>query len=258
MEPKQSVETTGEDVEAAVAAGLAELGVGPGDVLVEVLDEPSRGVFGIGAKPARVRLQLLRPPSPTPASAPAAAASRDDDNLDDVEDDDETDMSAADVVDDSDLEEDATVGREVLTELLDKLDMPCEIVIRRSESTRAGEIAPWLLDIQGPSMSLLIGRRGETLTSLQYITRLITSRRLQRRANIVVDAGGYKLRRSQRLRQLALRMADQAVEHGRAVSLEPMPPNERRIIHLALRNHPHVITQSMGEGAARKVTIVPK
>ena len=88
--------------------------------------------------------------------------------------------------------------------------------------------------------------------------RLIASRRLQRRANIIVDVAGYKSRRSQRLRQLALRMADQAVKQARTVTLEPMPPNERRIVHLALRNRTDVYTKSTGEGEARKVTIVPK
>jgi spoIIIJ-associated protein len=107
-------------------------------------------------------------------------------------------------------------------------------------------------------MNVLIGRRGETLAALQYITRLITSRRLQRRANIVVDVAGYKSRRSQQLRKLALRMADQAAQEGRTVTLEPMPPHERRIVHLTLRNRDDVTTRSIGEGEGRKVTIVPK
>ncbi len=107
-------------------------------------------------------------------------------------------------------------------------------------------------------MNRLIGRRGETLSSLQYIIRLISSRRLQRRANIIVDAAGYKSGRSDRLRGLAKRMAKQAVEQGRTITLEPMPPNERRIIHLTLRGREDVITRSVGEGRTRKVTIVPK
>jgi len=80
---------------------------------------------------------------------------------------------------------------------------------------------------------------------------------LQRRANIIVDAGAYKSKRSERLQQLAVRMADQAVETKRTVQLEPMPANERRIIHMTLRNRPDVETRSHGEGEARKVTIVP-
>ena len=117
---------------------------------------------------------------------------------------------------------------------------------------------PWLLDITGPNLNALIGRRGETLNALQYITRLISSRELQHRANIVVDAAGYKAKRSRMLHDLALRMADQATRTKRTVALEPMPPYERRIVHMALRSRADVQTKSVGEGNSRKVTIVPR
>ena len=253
MDTKHSVEATGEDVELAIAAGLAELGVEPSDVMVEILEEPSRGVFGIGAKPARVRLNLLRP-----------LASISDSDAD-VESEPEPVVSVDTVADESasasdeDVEgEDGEIGKEVLLELLEKMGIEADVIIRRDDPSRPGEVAPWVLDITGDDLSLLIGRRGETLNSLQYITRLIVSRKLQRRSNIIVDAGEYKSRRSQRLRQLALRMADQVVQQARAISLEPMPPNERRIIHLTLRNRSDVDTRSTGEGDTRKVTIYPK
>lgn len=267
MDADQSLEFTGEDIESAIAAGLAQLGVGPNDVLVEVIDEPNRGVFGIGAKPARVRLKLLRPPEPPKPAIPQppAADQYEDDDLDvDVGDDDDDDESdghffSADEVADDELDEDALVGREVLSDLLRYMGYDnIAVRVRRTESSRPGEGAPWLLDIEGANMSSLVGRRGETLSSLQYITRLIVSRRLQRRANVIVDAGGYKSMRSDRLRKLAFRMADQAVSQSKIVTLEPMPPNERRIIHLALRSREDVETRSTGEGNARKVTIVPK
>jgi spoIIIJ-associated protein len=244
MDPKHSVEATGEDVEAAVAAGLEELGVGPSDVLVEVLEEPSRGVFGIGARPALVRLKLLRPPTPNAPPKPAAKVSTPVDT-------ESESVSAGEL-------NEGTVGKEVLAELLEKMGVRANISVKPPEPTRSGEKAPWVLNINGPDMRLLIGRRGETLNSLQYILRLIVSRRLQRRANVVVDAGEYKARRSDRLTQLALRMADQAIEQQRTISLEPMPPNERRIIHMSLRNRDDVLTKSVGEGDSRKVTIVPK
>jgi spoIIIJ-associated protein len=87
---------------------------------------------------------------------------------------------------------------------------------------------------------------------------LIASRELQRRANIVIDVEGYKTRREEMLHRLAVRMADQAVQLGRTVALEPMPPYERRIVHLALRDNPQVRTESIGEGEHRKVTIIPQ
>ena len=245
----ESIEVTGENVEAAIQSGLSQLGVGPGDVIVEVLEEGGRGVFGLGAREARVRLQVLfkraadsdvdaesEPAGVTPSEQPEAVEM----SLDAIEDDD------------------ATVGRDVLAELLDKMGVEARISVRRAEATDDDERAPWMLDVSGRDMNALIGRRGETLSSLQYVTRLIASRKLQRRANIVVDVENYKSRRSDRLHQLALRMANQAMEQGRTISLEPMPPHERRIIHLALRDHSGVSTESEGEGSERKVTIIPQ
>jgi spoIIIJ-associated protein len=249
MNSGRSIEATGEDVEQAIAKGLAELGVGPGQVIVEVLEEPSRGMFGIGARPARVRLQLMAASTPVaqeakPAPAPETAASK---PVIEVNEEDDVFISSP--------EEEYTV----LAELLEKMSVRANVIVRRAQSSGEGESAPWLLDVSsGGDLSVLIGRRGETLASLQYITRLITSRELQRRANIVVDVAGYKARRTGKLNDLAQRMADQAVSEKRTMTLEPMPPYERRIIHLALRNREDVTTRSVGEGAARKVTIVPK
>lgn len=273
MNSGRSIEATGEDVEKAIAAGLAELGVGPGDVIVEVLEEPSRGMFGLGSRPARVRLQLLvvsappseepAPPAPAPEEAKPApqetkAAPKPVVEPDDDEDDD---VFLGDVAEEYDgpLDEDAEVGKVVLTELLEKMSVRATVIVRRAQSGEDGENVPWLLDVAGNNdLSMLIGRRGETLASLQYVTRLITSRELQRRANIIVDVSGYKARRTSKLNELAQRMANQAAEQQRTVTLEPMPPYERRIVHLALRNREDVTTRSVGEGSGRKVTIVPK
>jgi spoIIIJ-associated protein len=141
--------------------------------------------------------------------------------------------------------------------LLDHMRIEATIHVRRAEPSSEDDTPPWVLDIQGHDLGILIGRRGETLNALQYITRLICNRELQRRANIVVDVQGYKLRREATLRSLAERLADDARRRSRVVTLEPMPPNERRIIHLALRNNPHVTTESVGMGDKRKVTIIP-
>jgi len=266
MKTEHVIEVTGEDVEQAVVHGLEQLGVGPDEVLVEVLEEPARGMFGLGARPARVRLQLLvtRPDVATPAVAPAAeTAPVEADAVDDAGPEEAPEPEADSgyeppaEYDEGELEEDAEVGRVVLAELLENMAMRAEVRVRRAEATDDEE-PPWLLDITGESdLSVLIGRKGETLASLQYITRLVTSRELQRRANIIVDVGGYKVRRMNRLYALARRMADQAASLGRPVALEPMPPYERRIVHLALREREDVTTESSGEGQARKVNIIP-
>ena len=93
---------------------------------------------------------------------------------------------------------------------------------------------------------------------MQFITRLMVNQQTKSRSNLVIDVNGYKAKRAESLRKLALRTAEQVQQTGRIMALEPMPPAERRIIHLALRNHPQVASQSVGEGNRRKVTIVPK
>lgn len=115
-----------------------------------------------------------------------------------------------------------------------------------------------LLDIHGGDLGALIGRRGETLDNIQYLLRLMVNQRLRQWKNIVVDVEQYKARRVTQLTQLALRMAEQVTSSGRSISLEPMPANERRVVHLALRDHPSVYTESTGEGERRKVNIVAK
>lgn len=265
MNVEESIEVTGEDVEQALARGLETLGVGPDDVMVEVLEEPASGMFGLGSRPARVRLRLLTaaPPAEIEEASTVADATESD-----GPDDGEVADKAPDALsfkaametttyEDGDFGEDAEVGKVVLAELLENMAVRADVEVRRAEATDDEE-PPWMLDIVGESdLSVLIGRKGETLASLQYITRLVTSRELQRRANIVVDVGGYKSRRMNRLYALASRMADQATSLGRPVALEPMPPYERRIVHLALRERDDVMTESSGEGQARKVNIIP-
>ena len=114
-----------------------------------------------------------------------------------------------------------------------------------------------ILDLVGNDLGILIGRRGETLNALQYLTRLMLNHRLHRWSNVVVDVEEYKNRRERALQQLATRTAERVAATGRTLALEPMPARERRIIHMALRDHPEVHTESVGEGESRKVTIIP-
>ena len=347
----ESIEKVAETVEAAIQAGLRELNCGPDDVMVEVLEEPSRGFLGIGARPARVRLIFIgrrpeppkevpppsaprkparnKPNKPKPEATPqaksadealaeagppaagdASTASVSDDEAegegrkrrrrrggrgrggrgdertesnersgrgersgksrrggersisafeyDYPDDDDFSTVPSTNVVAEEDADEDARIGKEILLALLDKMGyFDVQITLHRAESTRVGEEMHWVLNITGPDVQGLAVRRGESLASIQYLLRLMLSRRLQRRVNIIVDVAEYKLHRAQRLQQLATRMADQAVSQGRTVTLEPMPPHERRIIHITLRERQDVETRSIGEGNARKVTISP-
>ncbi len=264
----ETIEMTAETVEEAIAAGMRELGVdSPSQVMVEVLQEPDLGIMGEGARPAVVRLVYMgsrggAEVTPIMGYAPQTPAQEttiiSSPVYDDEEDDDfgEEDFGEGDGSE-SAAEEDARVGKEVLLEILERMRFDVDVTISRAQATRPGEQMHWVLNIEGDKVSRLIGKRGDTLSSLQYITRLIVSRKLQRRANLIVDVDGYKAKRSESLRKLANRMADQAVRQGRAITLEPMPPNERRIIHLTLRQREDVTTHSVGEGDGRKVTIAP-
>jgi spoIIIJ-associated protein len=169
-----------------------------------------------------------------------------------------------------DRDELAAMAIEVLSEIVSRMGFEADVVASWRSSDPGSEPEEesdhedsdtegyLLLDIEGEDVSALIGRRGETLASLQYLVRLIINQRLRQWKNIVVDVEHYKERRVAQLTQLAQRMAEQVVQSGRSISLEPMPPNERRIVHLALRDHEMVYTQSSGEGDRRKVHIVAK
>ena len=248
----EMIEVTANSVDAAISKGLAELKASAGEVMVEVLEEPNTGLFGFGAREARVRLVLIGR-----RKAPEADA-YDVDEDDEADDEDLQEIAPPAAVSDEELDEDAIAGRQILQELLEKMSIEAQINVHRADDDEEDEEPHWMLNVTGKRINRLIGRRGETLSSLQHIVRLICSRRLERRANIIVDVAGYKTGRSNRLRGLAQRMAKQAVQQGRTITLEPMQPNERRIIHLTLRGRQDVSTRSVGEGRTRKVTIVPR
>ena len=237
-ESRPSLEIIAPTVDEAVARGAAELGVSPQRLLVEVLDEGGRGVMGLGSRQARVRLTLLGAPAP---ASPAR---------DEAEQEDDEDLGPSD----QELEVSQTTVRELVT----LMGLTAQVTSRWGEAEDPDAPRPVLVDIRGEDLSLLIGRRGESLAALQYITRLIVGKEIGTYAPIVIDVEGYRARRERQLRQLAQRMADQAVERGLTMTLEPMPPAERRIIHLELRDHPRVYTESVGEGEQRKVTVIPR
>jgi len=242
-EKGQAIEATGADVEAAVAAGLARLGVDRDAVKIEVLDEGSRGVFGLRVREARVRLmpELRASPRPVPVVPEPAA------------------LPIAEPVEPAVAEKgEVEVAQGALLELLAFLGMDeVQVNVRRAEPAPDEGEPPLVLDVRGPDTDVLIGYRGETLAALQRITRLIVGREMAGRVRLVVDVDGFKARREKSLRRLARRMAEQAVRTDRTAVLEPMPPHERRIIHITLRDHPQVTTQSVGERDRRKVTIIP-
>jgi spoIIIJ-associated protein len=146
------------------------------------------------------------------------------------------------------------VAKEVLETLIKLMKITAEVSVLQENT---GEL-PVTLNIEGEDLGVLIGRRGQALVSLQYVVRLMVAEKLKVWIPINVDIAGYKKRRYESLQSLALRLAEQVKRNRRLIMLEPMPADERRIIHLALADHPDVTTQSMGEGDMRKVAILLK
>jgi spoIIIJ-associated protein len=242
---RPNIEIIAPTVEEAVARGAEELGVSADRLLVEVIDEGGGGLLGLSPRQARVRLTLLG--SGGGPERPAGRSAAPDPDLDEDELDSEQPIAR-----------ELQVARDTVHELISLIGLEARVFSRWGQVDDPDEPRPVVVDVMGDDLSLLIGRRGESLAALQYITRLIVGKELGDYAPIIVDVEGYRARREKQLRQLARRMADQAMERGRTMTLEPMTPAERRIIHLELRDHKDVYTESIGEGDQRKVTIIPR
>lgn len=264
-ERRASLEVIAPTVEEALAKGLSDLGLSEDQVFMEILDEGSRGLFGLRARQARIRLTIKSAvPEEVEISSIAPVESMtileelpeevfvEPDEVFPLED--EVEPVPLGVEDEVTLQ----VARDTVGELLEKMKVKAEVQARFGEAEDARSRIPILVEILGKDLSILIGRQAETLNALQYIASLMIGKELGRSVPVVIDVEGYRQRRAQQLRQLARRMADQAIKTGRRQVLEPMPANERRVIHMELRDHPQVTTESVGEDPRRKVTILPK
>lgn len=254
-------------VSEAIQKGLIQLGVTRDDVKIEVLSEGSRGILGfIGAEDARVRLRLRRARGRQPEPEPEAPPAKPEEVAPAAEVEPTTPLEVSkeeilepkpEIAPSAVPEVDAAeIAIEAVRELIKRMGVSASVEFReRGQGTGAN---PILIDVKGDDLGVLIGQQGSTLQALQYVTRVIVSRQTHGWTNVVIDVAGYRQRRERSLRELAQRMADRVRQTGRPVSLEPMPANERRVIHLALRNDPDVTTRSVGQGENRKVTIRPR
>jgi len=255
---RTNLEIIAPTVEEAIQKGLADLGLPRDAVDIEVLDEGGKGLFGLGSRQARIRLTIISD-SEQPKSEPAEIV------LDDIS---ETAPPPPSVGEDEEILEEEPpflgddyildIARDVVSELLEKMKVRATVTSEYIPNTDARSRVPIRVNIQGDDLSYLIGRQAETLNALQYISSLIINKEIGRSIPLIVDVEGYRVRRENQLRQLARRMADQAVSTGRRQVLEPMTPAERRIIHIELRENPDVSTESIGEDPRRKVTINPE
>ena len=200
----------GRTVDDAVENGLKVLRVTRDKVKVEVIEEGSKGLFGIlGAKPAKVKLV---------------------------------------VKEDSEI-----AAKKFLKDVLDNMDIKCDIHVKDE-----GDILR--VELTGPKMGILIGHRGDTLDSLQYLLSLVVNKQNKdaEYKKVIVDTENYRKKREDTLVKLANRLAMKVNRYKKNVTLEPMNPYERRIIHAALQDNPYVLTHSEGDEPYRKVVIEPK
>ncbi len=217
-----TIQMTGKTVEEAIEIALRELDVDRGEVEIDVISRGKSGVFGIGSEPAKVKVSKV-----------ALSSSKDPD-------------SSSDVI---------RVARETIDDLISLMDVDVMCNLRQAESEEVG--GP-LFEIEGDDSGLLIGRKGETLRSLQFMLRFLVSRKTGERANLSVDVEGYDDRRRQSLSNLANRVAQRVVKTGRSIELEPMNPRERRLVHITLSESGDVYTESSGTGEGRRVVILPR
>ena len=254
MNAKTTLEIIAPTVEEAIAEGLVQLGLTADAVSVEVLDAGSKGLFGLGKPQVRVRLTVN---GPDDTEVVEAEASVPEPVLKPVV---QTQEKPAPVKQDLSIpEHDPLLDRteSVVSKMIHLMGLEAQVSAHYGDTDR-DDRRYINVDVRGSDLSVLIGRRSETLNAFQYVASLVIGKETEQFVQLVVDVEGYRARREKQLVQMANRMADQVAKNGRKQTLEPMPSAERRIIHIALRAHPAVITESTGEEPYRKVVILPK
>lgn len=227
-------EKWGSNVDEATKLALEELGLTIDEVTVTVLEEPSNGFLGIGQKPALVRVEKKK--------APAKEKETIEEKLSKIKENKKE-------VKDEFKEVTSHKALTFLNELISNMGL---ILNLKAKEDKEGTI---FIDIDGKDSATIIGKRGQTLDSIQYLTSLVVNKEEGPYIRIVVDCEGYRKKREHTLVQLANRLALKVSKTKRPMKLEPMNPYERKVIHATLQNHPHVKTRSEGEEPYRRVII---
>lgn len=260
----RTIEATGKTIEDAVRSGLVRLGLMEEEVTIEVLAEPKSGFLGFGSKPAKVRLtEKARKNAPIydieeeerkaapPAAPKAAEAATAEDVTAEVPEEPVEEPTAGEAEPAEETftaEEAAAKAKAFLQDVL--RNMGIEVMIEKM--IKSDKI---ILHLHGKNLGILIGKHGQTLDALQYLTNLTTNQGEETRHFIMLDVENYRQRREETLKQLAVRLAGRVKRSGEKVVLEPMNGYERKIIHVALQNEAHVRTESEGQDPYRHVVI---
>ena len=257
-----TMEWTGRTVEAALEAAAADLGCAPASLEYTVLEQPSRGFFGlIGRKDARIRVRDIdgAAVAETKAADPSADMAELETRLEEEVEETQVDApakaasaKAAKAKDAVSLLEQEKRARKFLEDVF--AAMKIEVELQRSETEEG-----ILFQIEGESLGILIGKHGQTLDALQYLTNLAANSGVAgERLHVQLDIEGYRARREETLTRLAGHLAEKACRIGQEIHLEPMNRHERKIIHMALQDSRKVSTYSAGDEPRRYVVIVPR
>ena len=236
------IEATGKTVEAALRQALETLDVEAADVEYEVLEKPSRGLFGlIGVKPARIR---VRKKAVSGAETPSHQAVEERTAAEETQ--------APSALDPGQAGDQVQRAIKFLQDVFSAMNLTVALTRRDTEDGV-------LFCLDGENLGVLIGKHGQTLDALQYLTNLAANRGISEdRVRIVLDVENYRSRREETLSRLAGHLAEKACRIGQEVHLEPMNRHERKIIHMALQDNRRVITYSAGDEPRRYVVIAPK
>ncbi len=252
-----TVVKTAKTVDQALQEALAEMGLSKEEVKYEILDQPSKGLFGIlGGKPARVRVMRKTEASSEQPAAEEEVSNQTAQDASEPVEQPEAAVSAEEPQEEQDQvpawdEKVLPRVESFLQDVFRAMHIDVEI---RSEETEEG----YLINLEGEKLGVLIGKHGQTLDALQYLTNLAANQvHSEHRARIVIDIEGYRARRTETLQKLANRLADRAVHIHQEIKLEPMNRHERKIIHMTLQDYHRVTTYSDGEEPYRYVVISP-
>lgn len=245
------IEVSAKTVQDALTEASIKLGLTSDQVEYEVIEKGSTGFLGIGNKPAKIR---ARKKEETPVEEKAEEASAPEKEVE------ETPVKEEAVSKETKPEKKEKVlvdpkvsAREFLTAVLEKMQIEAELEISDNQEEDCLDI-----EIKGKNMGILIGKRGQTLDSLQYLTSLVVNKGTDEYVRIKLDTENYRQRREETLENLARNIAYKVKKTKRPVSLEPMNPYERRVIHYALQNDNFVTTYSEGEEPYRHVVVTLK
>jgi spoIIIJ-associated protein len=228
----ETYEFEGKTTEEAIQNAARELDLPVEELLIDVIEPGSAGIFGlVGGRKAKIKVTLKAPSE--------------------LEEDEEEEEQEPGAGKEEPQKDDVNFAQRTLEEILALIPVEATIAASRGE----GRIN---LRIQGDRSGLLIGRKGKTLDALQFLVNKIVSKALDKKIDVVIDSENYRRRREDSLTQLALKMGDKAKRIKKPVTTSPMNPHDRRLVHLALKDDEHLETRSRGEGVLKRVVIIPK